>query len=305
MIIINLKKIKIYIYNMKSNELAILIVTFKSEIIIDKLLNKIKNFKVIIIENSDNLTFKNKIITNFPNAECILTGENIGYGCALNKVFEKYTYKNYLILNPDIIISEDEINKIYTKANFNDEIDVIAPSTLSEKNKITKRHGWFKLSKEKNSKFKNLINVDYVSGHAFLIKEHVLKKVGYFDENIFMNFEEHDLFFRIKKNNFNVYVMNNCFVVHLEGKSSNLDFYEETSLTSKWHYAWGFFYFFNKHYNKFISKYFSLIFLFNIIIKFFYFLIIKQSFKRKLMLYSLKGIIASFQKKKSHYRPKI
>ena len=118
---------------MKSNELAILIVTFKSEIIIDKLLNKIKNFKVIIIENSDNLTFKNKIITNFPNAECILTGENIGYGCALNKVFEKYTYKNYLILNPDIIISEDEINKIYTKANFNDEIDVIAPSTLSEK----------------------------------------------------------------------------------------------------------------------------------------------------------------------------
>ena len=290
---------------MNLDQLAILIVTFRSDKILSDLLFKIQNFNVVIIENSDDENFRQIITKKFPNVKCILTSSNIGFGRALNIAFDKFKYKNYLILNPDIRISEKDILKIYSRANSDANIDVIAPSTLSENNKITIRHGLFKLSNKKVSKFKDLIKVDYVSGHAFLIKKHVIDTSGKFDENFFLNFEEHDLFFRIKKNKFNVFVMKDCFATHYEGKSADTKFHKEMSLSSKWHYGWGFFFFFNKHYNKFFTYIFSLDYLINSLIKLCFFHFKKEKFKKELMLFTIKGIWAAFRGKKSYYRPKI
>jgi GT2 family glycosyltransferase len=290
---------------MKLDQLAILIVTFKSDEILSDLLINLQKFNVVIIENSSNENFREIVTKKHPNVKCILTNSNIGFGSALNIAFDKFKFQNYLILNPDIRISEEEIINIYSRATSDINIDVIAPSTLSENNKLTKRHGFFKLSKKEASKFKDLIKVDYVSGHAFLIKKHVLDVSGKFDENFFLNFEEHDLFFRIKKSKFNVFVMKNCFATHYEGKSANSKFLKEMTLSSKWHYGWGFFFFFNKHYSKFFSFIFSLNYFINSFIKFCFFHFKKEDFKKKLMLYTMKGMLAAFRNKKSYFRPKI
>lgn len=290
---------------MKLDQLAILIVTFKSDEILSDLLIELQKFNVVVIENSDDKDFRKIITKKHPNVKCILTNSNIGFGRALNLAFDKFNYQNYLILNPDIKISEKEIIKIYSKAISNKDIDIIAPSTLNKNNKLTKRHGFFRLSNKKTSKYNDLIKVDYVSGHAFLIKKYVLDVSGKFDENFFLNFEEHDLFFRIKKNKFNVFVMKNCFAIHYEGKSTNSRFLEEMTLSSKWHYGWGYFFFFNKHYNNFFTLIFSLSYLIMSSIRFCFFHLKKEKFKKKLMLYTIQGMLAAFRNKKSYYRPKI
>lgn len=287
---------------MNLDQLAILIVTFKSDEILSDLLIKLQKFNVVIIENSNNENFKQVITRKYPNVKCILTNSNIGFGRALNIAFQRFKYQNYLILNPDIKITEDQVIQVYSKAISNDDISVIAPSTVSIKNKLTIRHGNFKLSKQQNSKYKELIKVDYVSGHAFLIKQHVLNKVGYFDDKFFLNFEEHDLFFRIKKKGLNVYVMKDCSIVHFEGRSSDKKYFRETSLLSKWHYGWGYFFFFNKHYNKFFSIFFSLNFFLITLIKFLTYYFKKDHFKKDLMFYTLMGMLAAFKNQKSYYR---
>ena len=39
----------------------------------------ILDIKVIIVENSNNINFKNEIERKYSNVKCILAGENLGY----------------------------------------------------------------------------------------------------------------------------------------------------------------------------------------------------------------------------------
>ena len=65
--------------------------------------------------------FKNQIEANYPNVECHLTGENLGYAKGNNLGLSKVKSKYALILNPDAKLEKDtlenEINDII-KDNF-------------------------------------------------------------------------------------------------------------------------------------------------------------------------------------------
>ena len=85
------------------NNFTIVIVTFKSEKIIETCLNSInQKYAVIIVENSRDANFKKHIESKFPNVKCYLTGSNIGMGSA-NNIGIRLAKTNYvLILNPDV-----------------------------------------------------------------------------------------------------------------------------------------------------------------------------------------------------------
>jgi len=290
---------------MKLPDLGILIVTFKSEKLIDKILNKIRNFNVIIIENSKNCDFKYIVEKKYPNVKCIIPIDNLGYGSALNLGFNKYKFKNYLILNPDVEITENQVIEIYNCASDNPDISALAPSTMDAKNRLNIRHGYFKFLKNHKSEYKNLIKVHFVIGHAFLIKSKILEDTGYFDEKYFLNFEELDLFFRILKKKYKVYVMKDCLIKHYEGKSSDVEYFEETSKISKWHFSWGYYYFYKKNYGRIVAYIFSIFYFFDCLAKYIYFLIKNDKFRQKLLLFSIKGLFASIKNKKSFLRPEI
>ena len=90
---------------METKDLTIIIATFKSDDKILSCLNSISdNFRILVIENSNNESFKQKIEKKFPNVECFLTGGNKGYAAANNLGLSKVKSKYALILNPDTII---------------------------------------------------------------------------------------------------------------------------------------------------------------------------------------------------------
>tara|TARA_B100000795_G_C22431355_1_gene298311 strand:- start:33 stop:338 length:306 start_codon:yes stop_codon:yes gene_type:complete len=95
---------------MTNTDLTIIITTFKSEDKIDICLNSIGNdFRVIVIENSNNQKFKNYIENKYQNVECELTKENLGYGKANNKGLKKVKTRYSLILNPDTILKKNQL----------------------------------------------------------------------------------------------------------------------------------------------------------------------------------------------------
>ena len=72
--------------------LEILTVTFKSEHIIESCLSQIDtNFKITIVENSDNLDFKKKMEER-KNVKCILANENIGFSRTKKQSTEKFFF---------------------------------------------------------------------------------------------------------------------------------------------------------------------------------------------------------------------
>ena len=70
--------------------LSIVIVTFKSEAVIHDCIKSIdKDIKIIVIENSDNTEFKEKLEEKYSNVSCILSYSNLGMGSGNNLGIKK------------------------------------------------------------------------------------------------------------------------------------------------------------------------------------------------------------------------
>ena len=181
------------------------------------MLNRIKNFKEIdIIVVVDNMSLDNsyerlKKIEN-EKIKVISSNENKGYASG-NNVGIKYLVDNYkvdniIISNPDIILKDSDIKILKDDLKNNKNIDIISPY-IDERGKISR--GWklpryidellcnmnfFHKIGENNLKYKDdyykddLTKVDVVSGCFFMIRKESFEKIGYFDENTFLYYEE-------------------------------------------------------------------------------------------------------------------
>jgi N-acetylglucosaminyl-diphospho-decaprenol L-rhamnosyltransferase len=281
------------------NKITAIIVTYKSSDVLFELLKILDSIcNIIIVENSNNILFKIKIEKNFDNVKCILVNKNIGYGRAANIGILSSKTEYLLLINPDAKTNYNSIKNLY---NFilKQNNAMLAPMNYTLKKKLWHRFGY--LDNRKINNDNNLLfDVDYVSGHMILINKNIFKKIGFFDKNIFLNFEDRDLCMRLKKNNYKIYVLKNAKVEHLEGKSS---FSETESLKKlKWHFGWSMYYFYKKHFGyKFAIK-ITVPYLFKNILK----LILScLLFKKKSIityLFQIKGLLHSYFGSKSFYR---
>ena len=280
---------------MLNPNLSIVINAFKSEDIIFSCLDSISsNFKVFVIENSNNMELKESIEQNYSNVECILTGENLGYAKGNNLGLSKVTTKYALVLNPDAKLDNDTLNNFFTFTNEVKEFAMVGPAKQDEFN-------------EKNSpqNDKNIFEVDSIKGFAMFLNLDQFKNIGLFDPNFFIYLEEIDLCKRIKKYNKKIYLDKGIKVEHLGGKSHNKSINFEMELSRNWHWMWSTFYFNKKHYGfttsliKISGK------LFSAVLKMIFFILIFNKKKKRIYFQRTSGIINSIFGKSSWYRPKI
>ena len=280
---------------MDNNKITIVINTFKSEDKINHCLDSINpGFKVIVVENSKNIDFKNQIEKKYSNVECILTGENLGYAKGNNLGLSKVVSQYALILNPDAMLENDTINNFLILADKIKSFSIIGPAKQDENETIDN-------NKEKD----NLFEVDHLKGFAMFLNLEQFHDIGFFDSNFFIYLEEIDLCKRIKQKKRKIYLDKNIKVNHLGGSSHNKSINFEMELSRNWHWMWSTFYFNKKHYGYFNSlikvsgKFFSSI------IKIVYYTLISNNVKKKIYFQRFSGLFNSIIGKKSWYRPKI
>lgn len=225
---------------------VIIIPTFKSDRIIGECINKLdKNFKILIIENSSRKVFKKKIEEQFINTKVILVGYNSGWSNAANIGIKLSKEKFILFLNPDIIITKKSIRTLSKTLSNNPNIGLVAPKTFKKDGNISKQYLFYKnFNKEKELK-----ELKWLAGHVMFVKRAILSKVGLFDQNIFLDFEDIDFCYRIRKLNFKVILNLKATCIHLENKSHDPIFDYKVKKLRMWHYGWSYFYFHKKHYN--------------------------------------------------------
>ena len=271
-------------------EVELLTITYKSAHIIDHSLSKInEKFKLTIVENSDDKEFKKKV-ENRVNTKCILSGKNLGFGKAFN-LGAKFINSKYIFhFNPDALVNNDVIFKLYDLAK-NKSFGIIS-ALETDKNTIIKE-----LEKVE------LKEVSSVKGFVMFIDNFKCRETNYFDENIFLYLEEIDLCRRLKEKNIKIFLAENIFVKHLGGKSHNPDYQEKMEIQRNWHYLWSLFYFSKKHegifyaykitLRKFISAFFKLIF---------YYFISRK--KHLIYKHRFLGLLSSYLGKTSSFRIK-
>ena len=107
-------------------EIEILTITYKSDHIIEKCLSNIdENFKITVVENSDNKILKKKIEKR-KNTKCILTNSNLGFGSAFNIGAKQINSKYIFHLNPDVFINSNVIFKMYEVAQDINDLGILS-----------------------------------------------------------------------------------------------------------------------------------------------------------------------------------
>ena len=280
---------------MKYQDITVIIASFHSRDKIFDCINSIsKDAKIIVVENSNDENLKNEIYSKYKNIECILSKENLGYGSANNLALSKTNTSYALIINPDVVLSDNALKNFFLTAKKTPNFGILAPISKDEK------YQNFNIDIDKNLK-----EVETVKGFAMFLNMKNFKEIGFFDSNFFLYFEEIDLCKRLQLNNIKIYIDPSIKVHHLGGASHDLKFNKSMELSRNWHWMWSTFYFNKKHYgymlalSKILPKFFSSLF------KFIFNFVLLNKSKSDIYRFRLLGIINSILLKKSSYRPKI
>ena len=302
---------KIYFINQFSmsisrQNLTIVIVTLKSEHIIDECIQSIdSDISIIIVENSSNQNFKNYIEKKYKNVSCILINENIGMGSGNNIGISKSKTDFVMILNPDVLLFEDTIDKLINAANVLENFTILAP--ISDNLDFPN----YKINSNNND-HSEVFEVDSVDGYSMLINRsrinsisNIIKDGKFFDENIFMYLENDDLCKRIIYNGGNIFIVPRAKINHLGSKAVDKKYENEVEFSRNWHWIWSKFYFNKKHFGflKAFVEGFPKFFL--SIIKYLFFLLINNKKKKKIYFNRVSGFYNALIGNSSWYRPNL
>ena len=168
-------------------------------------------------------------------------GNNFGVRYLIEKYGENY-FDNFVISNPDISVQDDVIKKCVSYLNSSKKIAAVAPRMHFARG-VARRSAWkkrtylidiacstrvlelllfFLLKRGEYSKedfSKETLKVHTLAGSFFIIKAEVFKKIGMFDENTFLFFEEDILGDKIKEIGMDIISMNNLKFIHYDSQT--------------------------------------------------------------------------------------
>jgi len=214
-------------------DLTIQIVLYEeSKDLIFECLENLKNFQVLILDNSNNRKLREQILNKFDIKEYIILNKNLGYSKGHNYLSKKVETKYLLILNADCQISENNIKILLQSYKKYSECGVISPTTFNDKFEQTYNGGQF--FENKNHREVNTISGDTcfqtVLGAAMLIEKNFFFDIGKFNENMFLFFSDDDLCKKIRKLNKSVIQSGSAKAFHIHGKSKVKNILKRTYL---------------------------------------------------------------------------
>jgi len=239
---------------------SIIIINYKtSELIKDCLetifLNFSNIFEVIVIDNNSKDGSAEMLKNDFGDKiKIIINKENKGFGSANNQGAKLAKGEYLFFLNSDTVIKNNILIEFYKFLSENKNIGVAAPKLfLKDGNEQPFAFGGYpKILNLILEKFKarpiyqNIpFEVDWVSGAALIIKREIFEKIGGFDENFFMYFEDIDLCKRVKELGYKIVVNPKISLTHLCG--SSIKFFKKR----KNYYYKSQDYFYKKYYSAF------------------------------------------------------
>ncbi len=215
---------------------------------IDFCKSKLKNnIEVIVLDNASSDNSVETIEKNHKWVKLIKSKQNLGFSKGNNEAFKKCSNPYILLLNSDSFVKPETLFQALEFFKNNPKASVLGAKLTNRKNKYQPSAGFLpnlfnnftwqmgveampylgsliKPIHERNENFYSKTEkVGWIMGAFFMIKRNVYKKLGGFDENIFMYAEDLELCFRIKKAGYKIFYTPKINIVHLGCASSNHD----------------------------------------------------------------------------------
>ena len=232
-----------------NSEVSIIIVNYNSHPTIGSCIDAVYHhvsgiaYEIIVVDNASAPDSVRFIKENYPHVKLIVNNENKGFGAANNIGVQQAAGKYLFFLNPDAILLDNAVLRFY---RFLEEERPDAASCggslIKENGELTTSYGNFpsllqewsdtgfrrfypnyydkhlRLGRTSGIAVKPFI-VPFITGADIFIRKNIFQKLGGFDENFFLYYEETDLYYRLQQAGYVSYIIPDVKIIHLEGPS--------------------------------------------------------------------------------------
>lgn len=249
-----------------SAKLSIVILSYNTKDLLKNCLESLKarkgeiNFEVIIVDNGSSDGSPKMVKKHYSWTRLVENRKNLGFAKGNNEARSLCEGEFVLFLNSDTVVFKDALNKTVSFIEKNLEVGALTCKlTLpnGDLDRDTRRsfitpwvgftHLFLRLDRlfPKSRIFSRYWygyidpntthEVDVLQGAFFLTRKSVLDKVGWFDEDYFLDGEDIDLSWKIKQEGWKIMYYPEAVVLHIKGasKGKNKKFKSEVSLKEK------------------------------------------------------------------------
>lgn len=171
-------------------------------------------FSLYVVDNGSSDGTPEFIRENYPEVCLIETNTNSGFGAGHNIVLPMLESEYHIVINPDIIIRDNAVEKIVEFMDNNKDVGVVSPKIcfpdgreqiLGKRNPHLKYLIASRMRDEKNPSkllreyamldcdLTKVTDIDVATGCFVVFRTEIFKKLKGFDQKFFMYFEDFDI----------------------------------------------------------------------------------------------------------------
>jgi len=204
-----------------------IVVTHHSSAVIGPCLDSIaRSARVIVIDNESTDNTVDIVRQRAPGAEIIQNTVGVGYGNAASQGLALVQTEYALLMNPDAEFIGEAFAEMVAQADTNPDAGLLSPLLIDDDGKFDR--AWngplfsrdqMPRNREGEPKPEGNFCTWVVSGAVNLVRMSAVKKVGFFDDAIFLYHEDDDICMRLMNAGFKVLVVPGAVSHHIGGGS--------------------------------------------------------------------------------------
>jgi GT2 family glycosyltransferase len=202
-----------------------------------------RSFEIVVVDNNSKPEDFAHLQQNFPKHNDVSLHRsviNTGFGGG-NMFGAQFTNGKYILfLNNDAMLLNDCLSILYAFMEDHPNVGVCTAQNYDEHNKhvISFDHdkgirkllfgrsflekNWQTKFPKRKKEYTAPVTVNFINGAFMFFRREVFEKVGGFDTNIFLYFEEMDICFRLRKLGFTSVLVPDAKIMHYQGVSTGV-----------------------------------------------------------------------------------
>jgi riboflavin kinase/FMN adenylyltransferase len=170
-----------------------------------------------------------------PEVQIIELAKNYGFADGYNRGMEYINTKYTVILNSDVSVKTEWLDPILKAMDEDPLLAICQPKILSLEEKDTFEYAGasggfldtlsypycrgriFDHVEKDEGQYDDVINIDWASGAAMVVRTDVFKNLGGFDKDYFAHMEEIDFCIRVRKCGYKIKILPQSIIYHLGG----------------------------------------------------------------------------------------
>jgi GT2 family glycosyltransferase len=190
---------------------------------------------IVVVDNGSSDGSVAFVSTHYPEVDVLSLPHNRGYAFGLNKGILRALEKmaDYIfVLNNDTVIEPSAVSRLIEVMESEKTIGVAAPKVLyyDQPTKVyslgTRSYRWLPLpvnighGKCDHQSYNRIMEFDYVTGCAMMVRGEIFHKIGFFDTSYYMYYEDADFCRRVHERGYRIVCVGSAIVYHKGARST-------------------------------------------------------------------------------------